>query len=120
MKTRMIICLAIAASVAAISPTAFAKEKSTDTKAIAGKRVEHTGTVKKNSVGVCAMEGAKWDLLSNVGQPIHLAAANAQVAKALDKAADSHETVRVEGTQEAGVECPHVKVTKVIPVPKKK
>ncbi|HEX4630600.1 MAG TPA: hypothetical protein VH188_06515 [Chthoniobacterales bacterium] len=116
----MIICLAIAASVAAINPTTFAKEKSTDTKTVAGKKIEDAGTVKKSSVGVCAMEGAKWDLLSNVGQPIHLAAANAQVAKALDKAADSHETVRVEGTQEAGVECPHLKVTKVTPDEKKK
>ncbi|HKP04785.1 MAG TPA: hypothetical protein VJU77_15640 [Chthoniobacterales bacterium] len=120
MKTKMIICLAIAASVAVISPTTFAKEKSADTKAVPGKSVVHTGTVKKIPAGVCPLEGAKWDLLSNVGQPIHLAAANAQVGKALDKAADSHETVRVEGTQVAGVECPHVKVTKVTPVPKKK
>jgi hypothetical protein len=113
MKTRMIICLAIVASIAAISPTTFAKEKSTDAKTVAGKKVDMTGVVKKIETGICTMEGAKWDLLSNVGQPTHLAAASEGVGKMLDQIAGTKKRVRVAGTQVAGVECPHVKADKV-------
>jgi hypothetical protein len=101
-------------SLAFVSSTGFAKEKSTDTKTTSGKKVDMTGTVK-NTTGVCSMEGAKWDLLSNVGQPIHLAAGNHGAGKMLDQAAKTKKPVRVEGTQVAGVECPHVKVDKVTP-----
>ena len=112
MKTRILICLAIIASLGAAT-TGFAKEKSTDAKTTSGQKFDMTGIVKKNEIGVCPMEGAKWDLLTNVGQPIHLAAANDQVAKMLDQVAGTKKRVRVEGTQVAGVECPHVKVDKV-------
>jgi hypothetical protein len=111
MKRSFIVTAAII-SLAFASSTGFAKEKSVDTKTTSGKKVDMTGTVKKIPAGVCPMEGAKWDLLSNVGQPIHLAAANGQVGKVLDQAAGTSKRVRVEGTQVAGVECPHVKVEK--------
>jgi hypothetical protein len=96
-----------------MSPTTFAKEKSTDTKTTSGKKFDMTGVVKKIEIGICTMEGAKWDLLSNVGQPTPLAAANEEVAKMLDQIAGTKKRVRVEGTQVAGVECPHVKADKV-------
>jgi hypothetical protein len=114
MKTRILICIAIIASLGAAT-AGFAKEKSTDTKTTSGQKFDMTGIVIKIQTGVCTMEGAKWDLLTNIGQPTHLAAANDQVAKMLDQVAGTKKRVRVEGTQVAGVECPHVKVNKVTP-----
>ena len=113
MKTKFLICLALVASLAAMQSSSFAKEKSADTKTTSGQKFDMTGTVKKNTIGVCSMEGVKWDLLSNVGQPIHLASGNDQVAKVLDQVAGTRKRVRVEGTQVSGVECPHVKAEKV-------
>ena len=115
MKTRTLVCLAIIAGIAATNPTASAKEKKADTKMTAGKKVTMTGTVKKNAIGICPMEGAKWDLLSNVGQPTHLASGNDEVTKVLNQVAGTRKRVTVEGTQMAGVECPHVKVDKATP-----
>jgi hypothetical protein len=112
MKTRILICLAIIASLGAAT-TGFAKEKSTDAKTTTGKKFDMTGIVKKIETGICTMEGARWDLLSNVGQPTHLASGNDGVTKVLDQVAGTKKRVRVEGTQVAGVECPHVKVDKV-------
>lgn len=111
MKRSFIITAAII-SLAFVSSTAFAKEKSTDSKTTSGKKFDMTGTIKKNTMGVCSMEGVKWDLLSNVGQPTPLAPGNAGVTKLLDQVAGTNKRVRVEGTQVAGVECPHVKVDK--------
>ena len=112
MKTRILICLAIIASLGAAT-TGFAKEKSTDTKTTSGQNFDMTGIVKKIETGICTMEGANWDLLTNVGQPTHLAAGNDKVAKMLDQVAGTKKRGRVEGTQISGVECPHVKVDKV-------
>jgi hypothetical protein len=115
MKTRILICLAIIASLGAAT-AGFAKEKSTDSKTTSGKKFDMTGVVKKVEIGHCTMEGVKWDLLSNVGQPTHLAAGNKDVARMLDQAAGTKKPVRVEGKQAPGVECPHVNVDKVTPV----
>jgi hypothetical protein len=107
LSTVAIISLAIAAS------PGLGKEKSADTKTTSGNKFDMTGIVKKNAIGICPMEGAQWDLLTNVGQPTHLASGNETVTKMLDQVAGTKKRVRVEGTQVAGVECPHVKVDKV-------
>ena len=111
MKRLFIFTVAIISLVFANSAS-FGKEKSADTKTTSGKKFDMTGTIKKNTMGVCSMEGVKWDLLSNVGQPTPLAPGNASVTKLLDRVAGTSKRVRVEGTQVAGVECPHVKVDK--------
>jgi len=111
MKNRILICVVIIASLGAVT-SGFAKEKSTDAKTTSGKKFDMTGIVKK-TVGPCSLEGARWDLLSNVGQPTHLASGNDGVTKALDQVAGTKKRVRVEGTQVSGVECPHVKADKV-------
>jgi hypothetical protein len=112
--TAAIISLAFAGSLG------FGKEKSTDTKTTSGKKFDMTGTVTKYEVGICMQLGIKYDLHPATGAAVHLMPVNKHDINVLEDATKSHAPVRVEGTEESGVECQYVKVTKATPVAEKK
>jgi len=98
----------------------FGKEKSADTKTASGKKFDMTGTVTKYEIGICMQSGIKYDLHPATGSAVHLSPTSKNDEKVLGDAVSSHKPVRVEGTEESGVECKYVKVTKSTPVAEKK
>jgi len=119
MKTFFSITVAII-SLALVDSAAFGKEKQADTKTTSGKKFDMTGTVTKYEVGICMQSGIKYDLHPATGAAVHLAPTSKHDEKVLGDAVTSHKPVRVEGTEESGVECKYVKVTKSTPTAEKK
>jgi hypothetical protein len=118
MKT-LIVGLALIASLGVASPTLLGKDKEAAPKTTAGKAFDMTGTVTKYEIGTCMQNGIKYDLHSISGPAIHLADGPRHVLMVLEEATRTHKPVRVEGTEESGVECQYVKVTKATPVVEK-
>jgi hypothetical protein len=118
MKT-LIVGLALIASLGVASPTLLGKDKEAATKTTAGKAFDRIGTVTKYEIGTCMQNGIKYDLHPATGPAVHLSDGHRHDLMVLEEATRTHKPVRVEGTEESGVECQYVKVTRAIPVVEK-
>lgn len=115
MKT-LIVGLVLVASLGITSPTLLGKEKEAATKTSTGKAFDMTGTVTKYEMGTCMQNGIKYDLHPATGSAVHLSDGHRHDLMVLEEATRTHKPVRVEGTEESGVECQFVKVTRATPV----
>lgn len=118
MKT-LVAGLALIAILSIATPTLIAKDKEAAAKTTAGKAFDMTGTVTKYETGFCMQNGVKYDLHPATGPAIHLSDGHRHDLMVLEEATRSHKPVRVEGTEESGVECQFVKVNRATPVVEK-
>jgi hypothetical protein len=118
MKT-LVVGLAIIASLGIATPALLGKDKESATKTTAGKAFDMTGTVTKYEIGTCMQNGIKYDLHPATGPAVHLSDGHRHDLMVLEEATRTHKPVRVEGTEESGVECQYVKVTRATPVVEK-